>query len=431
MLKTMNKQLQYLIQAAAALLLAACSNSTPPAGGERILVTDHRPAMGPYLTHDQENRPVLCWTEAEAPDRYRLAYAIYDTLSGSFAPAVSVAGSTGMGTSPESMGKVAFKSDGTVVAAFAKPFKGEKNPFAGAIYYTTSSDSGATWAPPRFLHTDTSHRYGRNFFDLARLGNGEVGAVWLDGRDTTVEGSTLYFAATMPAGGFSDERVLHSGTCECCRTDLLVDDEGTIHVAYRSLQYPTALYGEQVRDMAYIRSDDGGRTFSTETVISPDHWAIRACPHSGPALTADGATLHAVWFTAGGGTGIYHSQLNPVRPTTRPFSPRTRLTASGSHPQLVTIGVDTVAALYEDRLEEQHAHHHAHHHAHGSAHAAHSKSAILLHPIAGGQALDPIAITDGRHADHHPVAVRTGKGVLAAWVRETTEGAEIVYRLIR
>src|SRR5690606_33809945 len=178
--------------------------------------------------------------------------------------------------------------------------------FAGAVNYTMSRDGGVSWTEPGFLHTDTAHHYGRQFFDIARLANGEVGSVWLDGRDRSVKGSTLYFAATVPLGGFAGETVVHRGTCECCRTDLMVDEGGTIHIAYRSLMYPAELFGRQVRDMAYIRSDDNGVSFTQEIPVSADHWAIEGCPHTGPALAAAGGRLHAVWFTAGGKSGLYY-----------------------------------------------------------------------------------------------------------------------------
>src|SRR5690606_9132271 len=130
----------------------------------------------------------LCWTEKEEADSlHRLVFARYDSVSEKFDRPVVVAGSEGLSTSPESMGKVAFKDDGTVVAVFAKRFANEKNPFAGAIYYVVSGDGGESWTAPEFLHTDTTHHYGRQFFDITRLANGEIGSVWLDGRDRSIK----------------------------------------------------------------------------------------------------------------------------------------------------------------------------------------------------------------------------------------------------
>ncbi len=42
------------------------------------------------------------------------------------------------------------------MAIFGKRFEKEKNPYAGAIYYTLSNDGGKNWTDNQFLHSDTS-----------------------------------------------------------------------------------------------------------------------------------------------------------------------------------------------------------------------------------------------------------------------------------
>jgi len=406
--------------------LAACTVPKEEAREIRLLDLHNRSAVGPYFAYDTAGVPILCWTEKGAADStYRLAFSSYDPVSGSFGQPRVVTGSEGISTSAESMGKIAFKDDGTIVAVFAKPFANEKNPFAGAIYYSISKDQGTSWSPARFLHTDTAHHYGRQFFDLATLGNGEVGAVWLDGRDSTIEGSTLFFAATIPDGGFGSETVVHRGTCECCRTDLLVDDAGHLHVAYRSLMYPAALVGDQVRDMAYVHSEDHGQSFSAEQPISADHWAIRACPHTGPSLAVAANRLHAVWFTAGGGTGLYYANSSP---DTRRFGRRILLSATGTHPQLIAVDRDAVAVAYEERMQPE-AVEAGHGDAHG--HGNHSTpkavdSRIQLQLIADGQPATAETITTGG-ANHHPVMARMDDRVLVAWVCEDGNRSGIAY----
>lgn len=413
--------------------LGACSSQTArkEETPTTLAIEQGYSATAPYFTSDNEGNPVLCWTEKNHTDGiYRLAFASYDASSGDFGSSITVTGSEGISASPESMGKIAFKNDGTIVAVFAKPFLHEKSPFAGAIYFSISSDQGASWSHPDFLHSDTAHYYGRNFFDIARLKNGELGAVWLDGRDKTIEGSTLYFAATTPNNGFVDEIALHRGTCECCRTDLLVDEQGSIHVAYRSLMYPSALFGEQVRDMAYVHSEDNGRTFSSETAISADNWAIRACPHTGPALASENGRIHAVWFTAGGSAGLYyaHTASDAV------FSKRILLTESGSHPQSLAMGTDTVVVVYEDRPMPSATHHpsaHAEMHSHGNPEGTHpSGSHILLHPILDGRPAKPIAVSSGHAYNHHPVITEVNGAALIAWVYEEEGLSRIAYKQV-
>lgn len=416
--------------------LSGCSVQTSQKGEapKTLAVEQGHSATAPYFTYDNAGNPVLCWTQKHPKDgSNRLVFATYDASSANFAAPIAVAGSDGSSAAPESMSKIAFKNDGTIVAVFAKPFLHEKSPFAGAIYFSISSDAGVSWSPPNFLHADTAHHYGRNFFDIARLKNGEVGAVWLDGRDKSIEGSTLYFATTAPNRGFVEETVIHRGTCECCRTDLLVDKQGFIHVAYRSLTYPAALFGEQARDMAYVRSEDNGRTFSTETLISADNWAIRACPHTGPTLASENGRTHAVWFTAGGTPGLYYTHN---RPGNQQFAERLLLTATGSHPQSLAMGTDTVLVVYENRPMPSTAHHTAthggmHNHAkHEDVSGTDAGSQILLHPIINGHPTEPIAISSNQAFNHHPVIAQVGNVALVAWVCEEKEGSTIVYKRI-
>jgi len=415
--------------------MGACTSQTPrnEEVPKILAIKQGHSATAPYFTRNDKGNPVLCWTEKiDAHGTYRLAFATYDAASGNFGLPISVNGSEGISTSPESMGKVAFKDDGTIIAVFAKPFLREKNPFAGAIYYSISSDQGASWSPPTFLHSDTAHHYGRNFFDIARLKNGEIGAVWLDGRDESIEGSTLYFASTAPDSGFAGETALHRGTCECCRTDLLVDESGSIHVAYRSLMYPAALFGEQARDMAYIHSEDNGRTFSSETPISADNWAIRACPHTGPTLASENGRIHSVWFTAGGTPGLYYAYNTSG---THRFSERQLLTTTGSHPQSLAIGTDSIFVVYEDRPMPPATHTPGHGGAHGhdhheDAHAIGMGSHILIHPIVDGLPATPIAISSNDAYNHHPVITKVDGGGLVAWVCEENDLSTITYKQV-
>src|SRR5690606_26476941 len=110
---------------------------------------------------------------------------------------------------------------------------------------TESHDGGAQWSSPRYLHVgDTTRGLGRSFFDVARLPDGEVGAIWLDSRYRGA-GSALMFAKTEGKAGFVKDKVVDTGTCECCRTELKVTENGDIHMFYRKI------WQDSVRDIAH------------------------------------------------------------------------------------------------------------------------------------------------------------------------------------
>lgn len=378
-------------------------------------------AADPWFTRDTRGFPVLCWTENDGSDRgYLLKYAIYDPATATFGKPVPVSPSLGTRTSAESANKIAFKSDGTVVAAFGKRFQDPRNRFAGAIQFSLSKDDGRTWSAPRYLHSDTAHHYGRGFFDLATLPDGEVGAVWLDGRfGDASAGSALFFAKTAPGSGFGMDQLISDGTCECCRTDLLVDSSGVIHLAYRDILYPDDAPGKQVRDMVYTRSMDGGKTFLPVMRISVDNWEVDGCPHSGPSLAASARGVQAVWFTAGegprawvpeqpahSGPGVYHAELTTQ---SGEFGARRRISREARHPQLIQLPASGTALVWDEVRQDS--------------------SAILMLLNPGTEAPERKVVIDGPEPVHHPVvAALSARRALVAWVQETNGTPGIRYR---
>jgi len=385
-------------------------------------------ALGAYLTKDGKGNPVLCWSEQDSNDSlYRLKYASYNEQTNTFGNPVTVPASSGISTSAESMGKLAFKADGTVIAVYAKRFPNEKNPYAGAIYYSSSTDNGKTWSASQFLHSDTTHNYGRSFFDITTLKDGELAAIWLDGRyGKSIKGSALFFAKTNKGRGFGLDTCLEKGTCECCRTDILTDKTGNIHLAFRNITFPTGLSDKQVRDMGYKLSTNNGKTFSGVKTISNDNWQINGCPHSGPSLAATKESVDAVWFTAGGGSGIYNASLHK----TTDFNKRKLITAQGRHPQLISLVNDQLVMVCEELKDEPEEKQMKMKHSHEGMTMNHGPAAIskiVLRTLTPGKEAKTVAITDGQQSDHHAVITSINDKVLIAWVREKNGRPEICY----
>lgn len=412
------------------ILFSACTREAGPSRPQ-VLSTGGTEATGPYFTKDNKGNAVLCWAEKGNDGLYRLKYAVYDLQTGQFGKEITVPASAGCCTSAESMGKVAFKADGTVLALFAKRFPKEKNPFAGAIYYSFSADNGKLWSEARFLHTDTMRTYGRSFFDIATLKDGELGAIWLDGRyGKTIKGSALFFAHTEKGMGFARDTCLDKGTCECCRTDMLIDDAGNIHLAYRSIKFPSALADKQVRDMVYRRSADNGKTFSTPETISEDNWEIAGCPHSGPSLAAGKNGVQATWFTAGGGPGLYYTSSNA---SGEGFLNRSLLSATGRHPQMIALSDGRTAVVYEDlpKVESGASLKRGHNHEEMKmSHMAAGSAKIVLKILSANTLERSIDLTDGKMMDNHAVLTVVNHTLLTAWIREEETGARIYYSSI-
>lgn len=409
------------------VIFASCTKKSSSPADQR-LQTEGIAAVGPYFTKDHKGIPVLCWTEQNGKDSlYILKYARYDLAKAVFGPAITVPASAGCSATAESMGKIAFKSDGSVVALFSRRFPTEKNPYAGAIYYSLSADAGKSWSAAKFLHSDTSHAYGRSFFDIARLKNGELAAIWLDGRfGKALKGSALFYSQTEKGKGFERDTCLDQGTCECCRTAILTDAAGNIHLAYRSISFPDPLAGKQVRDMVYKLSTDNGKTFSEVKPISHDNWEIEGCPHSGPTLAVVKNTLHAVWFTAGGSPGLYSTQAD----IGADFAKRQLATAEGRHPQMIALVDGQTAMVCEESAIAEPEHHMKMDHSKGTGMMQHGPAAvakIVLRIQAADHKTTSLNVSDGLLLDHHAVLTQAGKQILIAWVRDAHHGAQIHY----
>jgi hypothetical protein len=312
-------------------------------------------AGGAYFTTDNKGNKVLCWTEGEHGNE-QLRYAVYDYQRHDFSNTITVP-SKGINLSPETMNKVAFRNDGTVVAVFSRKHPTQSNKFAGSLMYSQSFDAGATWTEAKFVHTDTLPDNSRSYFDLATLPDGEVAVVWLDGRlKKGKQGSSVFFAKTSGADGFSSDKLLAETVCQCCRTDLYVDETGSVHVVYRDIEESL---GGQIRDFVHIVSTDNGNSFSMPNKISNDNWVVDGCPHTGASMSSRKDVMQIVWFTGGGIPGLYFAES---RNGGSAFQPRELVSQTGRHPQMAGMNDLTLTAWQEPASTIQNTSaHHGHH----------------------------------------------------------------------
>jgi hypothetical protein len=329
----------FLVSLLVPLLFFSCTPGTK----DDAIVMSHNKAQAPYLAQDHEGNTVLCWTETDSETGENfLLYAIADKGASAFSSPIKVTPSKSTSFHDESMNKVAFTASGNVVAVYELKFPSEKNKYAGKIMYTISKDQGATWSEATCLHTDTSDNVSRSFFDIVTMPDGEVGAVWLDGRHkNTPIGTGLFFTKTVNGNSFAKDTLIAETVCQCCRTTLVTDEKGAIHIAYRDIVSDT------IRDMFYISSLDTGKGFSVPQRISADNWKIDGCPHTGPDLVQNKNGLHFTWFTAGGGTGIFYSNSKDGKT----FSKREILGTDARHPQIAAIG-ETVAIVWDQAVQK-------------------------------------------------------------------------------
>jgi len=191
------------------------------------------------------------------------------------------------------IGPVLVEANGTLTVAYTS----ERN-----LFVQRSRDDGKTWSAPALVQDD--HAGGsHSFIDATANRDGDVVVSWLDNRSGH-QGVRAAVVRAAPQKNFS----VDDFTCECCRTALLTKRNGDVVVAYRD-------HGaDNLRNMAYAISRDGGATFTRRGDIADDQWHINGCPESGPSLVeANDGSVYTAWFN-GRTSSIEFSTLTHAKP---------------------------------------------------------------------------------------------------------------------
>lgn len=209
----------------------------------------------------------------------------------------------------ESRPRLAFGRNGSVLVSWAKPLN---KPYTGAIRFARSDDGGRHFSDPITVHRDTSEITHR-FESFAVGPDGRIAIAWIDKRDQEraksekqpYVGAAIYAAISDDDGvSFKPEFKVADHSCECCRTTVAIEADGTPLIFWRHVFQPNE------RDHAVARLLPEGRVESVQRVTF-DRWRVDACPHHGPSLALDSTNVrHAVWFNHVNGEGhVYYGRL--------------------------------------------------------------------------------------------------------------------------
>jgi hypothetical protein len=287
---------------------------------------------------------------------------------------------------------------------------------ATSINIARSNDGGRSFEPASPLQGPGAAG-DRGWPSLALDSDGTAHAFWLDHRGLAAGGaagagarhrsgdphdgvamaqrSSLYYA---PAGSLhSPERAITRGVCYCCKTAAVAGPGGRIYAAWRHV------YPGNIRDIAFTRSEDGGRTFAAPARLSDDGWQIAGCPDDGPAMAIDGdGAVHVVWPTVLGGATPEGALFHAVSVDGRTFSRRRRIPTPGSphpvHPQLAITGDGRVVAAWEERVA-------------GRRVAA----ARVIATEGARDRFGPIVTLSADEPGIYPVLAASGAGLVAVW----------------
>lgn len=160
----------------------------------------------------------------------------------------------------------------------------------GDLFAWRSSDNGKSWHGPVQVN-DTAASAREGLHATAAAGNGDAFCVWLDLRNKR----TQLFGSRSTDGGttWSENTLIYESPdgsiCECCHPSVAYDQRGSLYVLWRN-----SLAGD--RDMYWTTSNDGGRTFAKAVKLGQGSWRLDACPMDGGALAiGPNSRPAAVW----------------------------------------------------------------------------------------------------------------------------------------
>lgn len=237
---------------------------------------------------------------------------------------------------PDARAQIAIDRQGRIIVAY-DVFKDEQ--WNAKVLVSTSVDGGKRFSPPRVVTDDPA---SQRFPSLALAPEGELFVAWIDKRLNAAaarqgrsrDGAALAYAWSGDGGAsFAVARIAHAQSCECCRIATAMTDAGRPVVLFRDLTEAG------LRDHALL-AFQGHNEPGPLHRVAVDGWALKACPHHGPALAIGaGGRLHAAWYTLGQRRqGVFYAQSTDGG---RSFSAPERLGAEGARtgrPQLLAHG---------------------------------------------------------------------------------------------
>ena len=295
----MGQPASYLLRIVTLIGVVACSGrDTMTALPQRIRVAPMASPAGPhsaepFIASADKNTLILSWLERQ-PDSVTVAMNVVRIDStGTWSSPVEIVKAGDLFVNWADFPSVVQLADGRLLAHWLQ--KNGSGKYSYDIKLSESTDEGATWSRPSLPHGQAiAAEHG--FVTLLPRADSTADVVFLNGSPTpegTAEGQgppmKVAIARWDKSGRVQgSETTLDARTCDCCQTAAAMTTRGAV-VLYRDRS------DKEVRDI-YVRRHVNG-AWAEAAPLHADNWTINACPVNGPAISAIGDTVAAVWFT--------------------------------------------------------------------------------------------------------------------------------------
>lgn len=292
----------------AILLGAGGATSCATEGGPLPLSVEPVPsptgvnAAEPFVGRGPDGQMTLSWLERNADSSVALRLATLAPDGATWSAPTEIVRRTDLFVNWADFPSVVPLGEGRLLAHWLQ--RSGNGRYSYDVHLSESRDGGATWGASAFPHAaGVPAEHG--FVTILPTGNGGANILLLDGTagallNDSIRASTgkepaeghggamqLGFA-NWADGAVTTTRILDPRACDCCQTASAMTSKGPI-VVYRDRS------DDEIRDMSVVRLVNG--EWTAPTPLHNDGWKIDYCPVNGPATSAIGDTVVAVWFT--------------------------------------------------------------------------------------------------------------------------------------
>lgn len=292
----------------AILLGAGGATSCATEGGPLPLTVEPVPsptgvdAAEPFVGSGPDGQMTLSWLERNADSSVALRLATLAPDGATWSAPTEIVRRTDLFVNWADFPSVVALGEGRLLAHWLQ--RSGDGRYAYDVHLSESRDGGATWGASAFPHAaGVPAEHG--FVTILPTGNGGANILLLDGtagallkdsiRASTGKepaeghgGAMQLGFANWADGAVTTTRMLDPRTCDCCQTASAMTSKGPI-VVYRDRS------DDEIRDMSVVRLVNG--EWTAPAPLHNDGWKIDYCPVNGPATSAIGDTVVAVWFT--------------------------------------------------------------------------------------------------------------------------------------